>query len=204
MSLGGKIMNLFPAAHAAAIAASLFCAVHEPTILSLASVPAATYLLPLILYRAHGVFWPLQEGVYDLGASRYNPWWGTYNLQLVFNALPGIERLLMLIPGLYQLWLRAWGSKIGKGAFFAINVVNFDRGLLEIGDGVVTGANVIYCPHAITPKNGKQVLIIEKIRVGAGSFVGAETKLGPGAVVEAGSFVPFNSIVSRITPKINK
>ena len=199
MSVFGRLSSLFPIAHSAGIVGSAVNFVLQPSWVSGSLLITVIYLAPLLIFRVHQQLKPLSEGTFDLQSPVYSPWWGSYNIQLLFNAFPGFERILLLVPGLYSLWLRAWGSQIGRRNFYAVNLEVYDRSLLLLGDDIVVGAHTVFCAHAITPAQGTQLLIVKKIRVGTGAFIGAESRLGPGAVIEANGFLPRGSIELAIT-----
>ena len=60
----------------------------------------------------------------------------------LFLRFPVLEEILRLVPGLYSLWLRAWGSRIGKLTYWAPQTSYSIAGCLDIGDHVVFGAGV--------------------------------------------------------------
>ena len=151
------------------------------------------FLTPLLVFRIHNLFFPIKEGNTDLSAKKYNPWWGSYMFQYPFIALPSLEAILHLIPGLYSLWLRMWGSKIGKKVVWTPRVQVLDRGLLEVGDRVVVGHMCAFCSHAITAIDEKPMLKISKVILGAKSFIGADSQFGPGVNIPAGEMVPAKS-----------
>ena len=68
-----------------------------------------------------------------------------------------------------------------------------DRGLLEIGDRVVFGHAIGIYSHVIKPKKQDLMLYVKKVQIGSNVFLGAGSYLGPGVVVEEGTFVPVNS-----------
>jgi hypothetical protein len=71
-----------------------------------------------------------------------------------------------------------------------------DRGLLEIGDGVVFGHRAKFFGHLIAPGRGGLLLFVKRGRVGAGAFVGAYAVLGPGADVPAGALLEVGQHVN--------
>jgi hypothetical protein len=195
MTLGGRLVSLFPVLHGLAILTSLVVFVMSQNLIFLASFFAAIYVLPLLFFRLHNLFLPLTEGFFDIAAKKYSVWWASYQFQFVFIAMPVFEAPLHLIPGAYSMWLRLWGSKIGKNVLWTPRVEVVDRGLLEIGSHVVVGHLVAFCSHAITPRKGKMTLMVKKITIGEGSFVGADSQFGPGANVSAGEMVKVKSAI---------
>ena len=145
------------------------------------------YIFPILCFRLHSLFWPLVFGVSDI-SSGYSPWWASYQMQRLFIALPSLEALLRLLPGVYSFWLRLWGAKIGKGVLWTPRVEILDRSLLEIGDRVIVGHEVKFIGHFIRlSASGRLKLYVNPVKVGAHAFLGAGSRLGPGASVEPGA-----------------
>lgn len=188
MSLLGRLLTFFPALQLALCVACAAAAFR--TAWFLAALPLIVYLLPLLVFRAIDAVRPLREGRSFVDGPRYSPWWGSHNLQRLFIAVPQLESLLQLIPGAFSLWLRCWGSRIGRRVYWTPRVEIADRGLLDVGDDVVFGHKVECYAHAIKPSHGRLILYVKRIRIGSGAFIGAGVRMGPGARVEERAFVP--------------
>lgn len=183
----------FPALVLALAAASCTWIACRPGVASLLSLPLVLYGLPLLSYRLHDLVHPLSPGASSLNSEQYSPWWGGHQIQWIYLAFPALEAALRAVPGLYSLWLRLWGSKVGWGVYWTPCVEISDRGLLEIGDGVVFGHKAgLYC-HLISPTRGDITLLVRRIHIGDGVFVGAGCVLGPGVVVAPGAVLPAGS-----------
>ena len=156
----------------------------------------ALYLAPPLAFRAHQLFWPLREGPSHLVGEGYSPWYGGHQLQVLYVALPSLEALLRLVPGLYSAWLRLWGAKVGRGVYWTPRVQILDRALVEIGDRVIFGHEVVLLSHVIKPtKRGNLLLYVKRIRIGDGVLLGAGCHLGPGVTVDPGVMVPVTEDV---------
>ncbi|MDJ0508506.1 MAG: acyl transferase [Crocosphaera sp.] len=162
-----------------------------PGWLSLATLLFYLYGFPLIIYHIHQYFYPLKEGISYLKGDQYNPWWGTQQIQILYNTFPVLEKILHLIPGLFSIWLRLWGAKIGKNVYWVPTVSIIDRGLLEIGDGVIMGHQSSICAHSIKPKKNNIVVFVEKIKIGNQAFIGGDVRISSGVEIEANTFVPY-------------
>ncbi|MBE9241241.1 acyl transferase [Synechocystis salina] len=149
------------------------------------------YGLPLLTYRIHQLFYPLQPGFSYLVGKQYSPWWGTYQIQLIYSAFPALERLLHFVPGLFSLWLRLWGSTIGQKVLWTPSIQILDRGMLHIGNQVIFGHQVTFVGHAIKPKQHNLLLYVDRITVGNNVFISAEVGLSPGVAIADGSYIPF-------------
>lgn len=172
----------------------LAVALAQPLLL-LASV-ANLYLLPLLTYRVFHLFYPVFEGkaqMWPLDDDNPSSWIVSHKLQLVFEAMPFLEHVLVLVPGLYAFWLRLWGSKVGGDTFFTPQVEVTDRGLVDIGDHAFFGHRVFMSSHIVTKKGDAYVLYVRRIRIGEGCFVGAMSSFGPGTDIAPGTFVPLSS-----------
>jgi acetyltransferase-like isoleucine patch superfamily enzyme len=187
------ILSFFPAfTFLVALGAFLWLLI-QPGILSFFALVSALYLWPLTIYRIHQFFYPIPLGLSDLTEKNYSPWWGSQQIQLIYNTFPSLEKILHLFPGLFSIWLRLWGAKVGKNVYWVPSVRIVDRSLIAIGDNVILGHLVITCSHVIKPKGDKLLLYVQPIKIGDNAFVGAQAKLGPGAWVEAGAFIPYNT-----------
>lgn len=151
------------------------------------------YGLPVFAYRLHVVFWPVLEGISYLKTDQYSSWWGSHQIQTIYLALPALERVLRLIPGAFSVWLRLWGAEIGQQVYWTPELEIADRGLLQVGDRAIIGQGVGLYGHIIKPKKGDLLLYVKKIQIDSDVFVGAWSKLGPGAVVAADTYLPVAS-----------
>jgi hypothetical protein len=195
MTLRGRLISLFPLSALALGGSALIGFVQAPSLAGFASMMFVWYLLPPLCFRLHDCLCPLRPGREDLSdGSRYSAWWGSQQFQIVYTAIPLLEMLLRLLPGVYSVWLRLWGSRIGRGVVWTPVVEVFDRSLLDIGDRAFFGHRVSLCSHTVMPKGGRQILHVARIQVGEGAFISGTSGLGLGARVAPGEFVPFNSL----------
>lgn len=193
MTRTSRVMGMIPALLITAIISSALWLVRAPSLPRILLLLSVIYLLPLLIYRLHNLFSPLRHGVSDLAAPRYSPWWGGHQIQLLYAVFPVFERVLRVIPGAYSLWLRAWGSSVGRGVYWTPQVEIHDRGLMVIGDGVVFGHKVECYGHVIKPRGDRLMLYCERVVIGSGAFVGAGVRMGPGTKVGENSLVPLLS-----------
>ena len=155
----------------------------------------AIYLFPLLSFRLMGIFYPITQGRSDLAKDKYSPWWGGHQIQQLFYVVPSFEAFLRIVPGAFSLWLRLWGSKVGKKIYWTPNVEIDDRSMVEIGDYALFGHKVELISHVVGGKKGNFSLYSKNIIIGDGAFVGAGSRLGPGAELETGCFLPVLSDV---------
>lgn len=191
MSWRARILGFFPAFWLLAAMACLWRVLVAGDVASALALLAVLYLLPVALYRLHQALWPLVEGASRLDAAGYSPWWGGHQLQVMYSAFPALEGVLRLVPGLYSAWLRLWGSRIGRAVYWTPQVDIIDRGLLEVGDGVVFGHRVACYAHLVKRRDDGLVLYVRRIRIGAGVMLGASSRLGPGARIDDGVALPI-------------
>lgn len=144
---------------------------------------AMLYLLPPIAARlAH-----VREGKYPMHLG----WWWSQQWQTLFNRFPFLDEVLRLLPSVYSLWLRLWGSHIGGLVYWAPRVAIIDRGLIDVGDNVVVGAGVRIGSHYFA--NGE--LLIARVRIGANAVVGAYSTLAPGAIIKENESTPAVRVI---------
>ena len=191
MTALGRIMSFYPAFILSLSAASVFWFAARPSVIQPALLIAIIYLLPPATFRLHNIFFPIREKLSNLSERRYSPWWGAHQIQLIYIALPQLESLLRLVPGLYSAWLRMWGSRVGRKVYWTPNVEITDRHMLEIGDRVVIGHKTKFLGHAIKPKGKEVILYTRAISVGNDVFIGAGSRIGPGATISDGVYLPI-------------
>ncbi len=110
----------------------------------------AMYLVPPLAVAAARPRIRLREVYYDVGSTGFFRWWYTAQWQVVFNRFPQLEEMLRMVPGLYSIWLRLWGAKIGGLVYWSPGLNIFDRPFLDIGGRVVIGADTKLSPHLLT------------------------------------------------------
>jgi hypothetical protein len=191
MTALGRVMSLYPTMILAMVGGVVFWFGYRPSLLQPALLIAIIYLLPPLTFRLHQIFFPVRERVSDLAERCYSPWWGAHQIQVIYIALPQLEAILRLVPGLYSLWLRLWGSKVGRNVHWTPNVEITDRSMLIIGDRVVFGHKTKCLGHAIKPRGKSMLLYVRAIRIGNDVFIGAGSRIGPGVVINDGVYLPI-------------
>jgi acetyltransferase-like isoleucine patch superfamily enzyme len=187
MTFLSTVLAFFPALVISLAIASL-CLM--PGILGVLAFLAVLYGLPLLTYRLHQWRYPVRSGISYLGGKTYSPWWGSHQIQAIYIAIPVLEALLRLIPGAFSCWLRLWGSPVGRNVYWTPGLEIADRGWLEIGDRVVFGHRVGIYPHAIKPRRHDLMLYVKPVKIGNDVFIGAFSHLGPGTVIQSGTYLP--------------
>ena len=196
MTLRARVFSLFPAAWIIGLLFALAWWVASPLTWTRGLLLAAlTYLLPVACFRLHQLVWPLPEGKSSLNVPGYVPWWGAHQCQVMYTALPALEAVLRLIPGVYSAWLRLWGSRIGRGVHWTPRVEITDRSLLDVGDDVIFGHRAACYAHVVQRRGNELVLYVRRIVIGPGVLIGAGSRLGPGASIDAGVILPVLSDV---------
>jgi sterol desaturase/sphingolipid hydroxylase (fatty acid hydroxylase superfamily) len=161
------------------------------------------YLFPPLIFRLHNLVFPLTTGLSRLSGGKYSSWWGGHQIQLIYIAMPSLEGVLRVIPGVYSAWLRLWGSQIGSRVYWTPQVEITDRSLLKIGSGVVIGHKCAFYSHVVNPRKDKISLFVETITVEDGVFVGAGSRAGPGSIIESGVVLPVLTDI-RVGQRITK
>ena len=191
----GTLMTLFPALWSALALGALVFFIVAPGLLPALFFVAVLSGIPLCASRVHALIFPLQEGTSYIVGGAYCPWFGAHQLQVVYVTFPALEAALRLVPGLFSAWLRLWGSKVGRRVYWTPHVEILDRGLLEIGDGVIFGHRSGVSGHIISPTPDNLVLYANRVRIGEHAFIGAGSYLGPGVTVEPRALVTAGSHV---------
>ncbi len=185
-----KIILFFPAIVLLLTGGSLIYFAHSPSILSALAILFSLYGLPVLVYRLYQWRYPLPEGISYLRGKNYSSWWGSHQIQVIYIAIPALETVLRLIPGVFSGWLRLWGAKVGRNVYWTPGLEIADRGLLEIGDRVVMGHRVGIYSHIIKPRKQDLMLYVKKVKIGNDVFIGAGSHLAPGVVIKDGAYIP--------------
>ncbi|MDZ8092713.1 MAG: acyl transferase [Nostoc sp. DedQUE05] len=197
MTVLSKILLFFPGFILLLTGAAIVYLAYSPNIFSILGVFLSIYGLPVLVYRLHEWVYPVREGISYLQNKEYNSWWGSHQIQVIFIAIPVLEAVLRLIPGVFSCWLRLWGAKVGRDVYWTPSLEIADRSLLEIGDRVVIGHRVGIYSHVIKPRKQNLMLYVKKVKIGSNVFVGAGSNLAAGVVIAEGSYVPA---VSNLYP----
>jgi hypothetical protein len=193
VTLRGRLVSFFPFFYFALIVGLMMAWVQTHEWIFVVALPVATYILPVTLFRLFNALAPMREGFFDLSERKYNPWWTSHMLQFPFIALPWLESLLHFVPGLYTLWLRAWGSQIGKGVYWTPRTEIVDRSMMIVGDQCIIGHQSLFVAHLVEVKNGRPILFVKKIKIGNYCLVSADAQLGPGANIADGTKLKLKS-----------
>lgn len=171
------LLNLIPPLHAAGTISCLFLPLGWP--FKIISALAFLYILPIIPARLLRESLRKSPPKIPIGATEFLKWWACFQCQVLFLRFPASEEIIRLIPGCYSLWLRLWGSRIGKFTYWAPRTSILDRGFLDIGDNVVFGAGVKLNPHVM--EKGK--LLLAPVKIGDRSLIGGYSLLTAGTVI---------------------
>ena len=190
MTLAGRMISFFPALILSLAGATILWFSFRPSPLQPLILLVILYLLPPLSCRLHQLIFPIKKSLSNISEAKYSPWWGVHQIQLLYFAIPQLEAILRIIPGAYSAWLRLWGSRIGKQVYWTPNIEITDRHLLEIGDRVLLGHRCKFLGHVIKPKGDAMILFTRTIKIGNDVFVGAGSRIGPGAVIPDGSYLP--------------
>ncbi|MBL7543262.1 MAG: hypothetical protein JNL11_05570 [Bdellovibrionaceae bacterium] len=194
-----KIFFYFPFFHLLLVAGSGLYFLKNISLTSVGIIIFSTYLVPLILWRLlHGKY-PLHKGLSPIGilARDGSSWMVAHRLQYLFLTFSSLEKILILIPGLFSLWLRCWGSHIGKSVVWTPNVRILDRTGLHIGSYSFLGEGTILSCHLIVRKQGKLVLLYDSITMGEKVLLGAHAHIGPGAKIKDQELIPTYSKIMK-------
>ena len=172
------LLNLVPLLHAAG---TLACFLTPWPWLA----PVVLYIVPLVPGRMlrHSLRQAPPE--IPVGTGDFLRWWASFQCQVLFLRFPMFEEILRLIPGLYSMWLRGWGSRIGRLTYWAPHTIILDRGFLDVGNDVVFGAGVRLNPHVMA-RDPEPVLRLAPVKIGDGAMIGGYSLLTAGTEIAAG------------------
>lgn len=190
MTLRGRLISFYPTFLLLLVMADAVWFGYRPSILQPLLLPVILYLLPPLSLRLHQAIYPIRERPVDLAKREYSPWWGAHQIQIIYTAVPQLEAILRLVPGLYSAWLRLCGSRVGRGVYWTPNVEITDRSMLEIGDRVLFGHRCKLLGHAIKPKGKAMILYVRRIKIGNDVFIGGGSRIGVGAEIADGVYLP--------------
>lgn len=181
--LGMIALNFVPLLHGAAV---VVCASLLQGAWRVAAPLIALFLLPPLLVRL--LLWvvPIPHGSHRIGSRAFLIWWATAQCQMLFCRLPFLEEMLRLVPGVYSMWLRLWGARIGRLTFWSPGLRVLDRSFLKIGNDVVFGAGVRLNAHIIArdESNGELLLHVADIEIGDAAHIGGYSLLTAGSIVD--------------------
>ena len=196
MTLRARVFALFPTTWLLSVLACAVAFTVTPSVWLLAAGIAIIYIVPVTCYRAHNALWPLAEGLTRIDAPGYSPWWGGHQFQVVYSAFPALETALRLVPGAYSVWLRLWGSRIGRDVYWPPMMDIPDRALIEVDDGAIFGNGVACYAHVVQRRGLALMLYVRRIRIGASALIGAGSRLGPGTQIGAGYTMPVFTVAT--------
>ncbi len=190
MTLMGRLISFYPTMILLLAFADVLWFGYRPSLVQPPLLLFIIYIVPPLSLRLHQVVFPIKESRSDLAKRQYSAWWGAHQIQLLYTAVPHLEALLRIIPGAYSAWLRLCGSRVGRKVYWTPNIEITDRSMLEIGNRVVFGHQCKLLGHAITPKGAAMILFVRKIKIGNDVFIGAGSRIGLGAEIADGVFLP--------------
>ena len=158
---------------------------------------AWVYLVPPLASRLMIIALGRPEGRLTQDMVAYRVWWVLTQWQTMFNRLPWLEELLRLVPGLYALWIWLWGGRLSPFAYVGPGVVITDRYAVCVGRGAILGMKAILAGHLVLRNEaGRWLVLAAAPIVEPEAILGAEARLGPGAVLRSGHIVPTGRRIS--------
>jgi hypothetical protein len=147
---------------------------------------AVLYLSPPLVARLMLFLFPIPQGRVPIGSKAFFGWWTLFQLQIIFCRLPVFEEILRLIPGVYSFWLRLWGARVGRLAYWSPGTLISDRSFLSIGHDVVFGAGVRLTAHVLAKnRDGRMELLLATLKIGDRAVVGGYSLLTAGTEISA-------------------
>jgi UDP-3-O-[3-hydroxymyristoyl] glucosamine N-acyltransferase len=167
----------------------------------IATLLAWIYLLPPLACRITiGLFGMPQGDGLDQSARAYKVWWFLAQLQVLFNRFGMFEELLRMVPGLYALWLNAWGARVSAMVYWGPGAMVVDRQAVRIDRNVVIGTRAVLAGHiAVRDSGGAFRVTLAPVEIGAGALIGAYAGIGPGCKVAPEQEVPTAAFLRPFT-----
>lgn len=177
------LLNTIPLLHAAG---TLACFLLTPLEWPLRLLVALTFLFLAPILPGRLLRESLRHEPHDItaGSAAFLRWWACFQCQALFLRFPSLEEFLRIVPGLYSLWLRLWGSRIGSLTYWAPRTIILDRGFLNVGDRVVFGAGVRINPHVMERTPGL-ILRLSPVTIGHDALIGGYSLLTAGTEIAA-------------------
>lgn len=192
-------LNFLPLAHLLAGAALLWAV--ESAAGRVAAALAWLYVLPPLAGRAAIALLGTPQGERLGQESRaFRVWWFLTQCQVLFNRFGFLEELLRMVPGLYALWLNAWGARVSPVVYWGPGAAVVDRYALRIDRGAVIGTRAVLAGHlAVKDAHGAFRVTLAPVEIGAGALIGAYAGIGPGCAIAPGEEVPAASFLRPFT-----
>jgi hypothetical protein len=159
------------------------------------------YVLPPLAGRvAMAMFGaPAGEGL-SQEARAYKVWWFLAQCQVLFNRFSFLEELLRMVPGLYALWLNAWGARVSPVVYWGPGAAVVDRPSVRIGPGAVIGTRAVLAGHlAVKDAHGAFRVTLAPVEIGERALIGAYAGIGPGCRIAAGEEIPAAAFLRPFT-----
>jgi hypothetical protein len=194
MTVGQRLavmaLNMLSPLHVAAVALALLVP-WAALPWRVAAALGALYLAPALVARVLLAAAPFTGTTIRIGSPEFLRWWALLNLQVLFCRFPALDEALRVLPNLYTLWLRLWGSRVGSLVYWAPGTLVLDRSFLDIGDDVLFGAGVRLNPHVMARNaQGELELLLAPVRIGRGCVVGGYSLLTAGTEILPGEVTP--------------
>lgn len=190
-----RVFSYFPLLLTVASFAALGVFARHPSPWSALLLIAVLYLIAPLSLRVLQRWTPVADGISQIG-QKFSPWLASHNIQAFYDALPQLEALLRVIPGFYSMWLRLWGSRVGYGVEWAVNVSILDRNLMDIGNRVVFARQVELAAHVRKKlEGGGSRVLVRPVRIGSYAFLGAAMSANAGANIPANAQVPAMRVI---------
>jgi hypothetical protein len=196
MTAADRLFSYFPLLMTVLLLAALGVFAQWPSVWSAALVLVVIFIVPPMTQRVMLRWAPLKQGVNQIDGAKFSPWLASHHIQAMYDALPFLESLLRVFPGFYSMWLRMWGSRVGYGVEWSVRMDVLDRGLMDIGNRVVFSRRVELAAHVRKKTDGgRSRVLVRTVRIGSYAFLGARTRVGPGASVPSNASVPEHATV---------
>ena len=192
-------LNFLPLLHL--LAGAAVCGFADGALARVGAALAWIYVLPPLAGRvAMALFGAAQGEGLGQDARAFKVWWFLTQLQVLFNRFGFLEELLRMVPGLYALWLNAWGARVSPLVYWGPGAVVVDRQAVRIGPGAVIGLRAVLAGHlAVKDESGAFRVTLAPVQIEARALIGAYAGIGPGCTVAADEEVPAAAFLRPFT-----
>lgn len=201
------LFAFYPSLKIVTLLALIICYIKSLSFFYIILIIFTAFVLTPLLYRTMKLIYGESNGKVLIGkyAKRGSMWVIGFHLQQFYTSFRFFERFMILVPGMYSMWLRLWGADIGQKIIWTPQSLIVDRPHVKIGDKSLIGNYSYISAHYIKKIENKYYLIISNVDIGSNCVLSYRCTIAPGSTVEdkvfmeAGSSTYPNQIITKGT-----
>ena len=156
------------------------------------------FLLPPLMSRFFLLILGRPTRSTKVGSREFFAWWISVQWQNIFARFPALEEGLRMIPGVYSMWLRLWGARVGKCVYWTAGSKVLDRPFLKVGNFVIVGYGAKITSHLFHMKSNNSYFLFGEPEIGDYAVLGGDCGVGPGAKIPSKFTVAAGEYVSPL------